>query len=85
MKLTLYSKLAEQFREMGFVVEQNDWTESVGYKKPTQEYWLDVIQDKGSKRVRVHYWFGSNLNKIEGFQIFTSELVIEEQNIQRFL
>jgi len=85
MKLTLYSKLAEQFREMGFVVEQNDWTEPVGYKKPTKEYWLDVIQDKGNQRIRMHYWFANNLNKIEDFQIFTSELVVEEQNTKRFL
>ena len=84
MKKTLYDTLKETYEKQGFIIEEDSWIESVGYKKPTKEYWFDVqIPVKGSKRITIHYFFKDNKNVLDSFNMYTSDLVLEEINIEK--
>lgn len=78
---TLYSRLIQNFEEKGYVVETGFWTEPVGYKKPTKEYWFDItMSDDGKKRRKLHYWFKNNLNKIDKIELWECDLTTQEDN-----
>jgi len=84
MKKTLYDTLKETYESQGLKIDEDSWTEVVGYKKPTQEYWFDVwIPVKGSKRITLHYFFKDNKNVLDSFMMYSSDLVIEETNIEK--
>ena len=86
-KKTLYDRLLENFKEMGYEVEEGGWTEAVGYKKPTPEFWFDVTvsEEKYKYKQVLHYWFGSNKNKILSVDCWRVELkVVEGDTIKLF-
>lgn len=84
MKKTLYDTLKETYAKQGFIIEEDSWTEVVGYKKPTEEYWFDVkVPVKGNKRITLHYFFKDNKNVLNKFNMYASELVLEEINIEK--
>ena len=84
MKKTLYDTLKETYEKQGFIIEEDSWIESVGYKKPTQEYWFDVqISIRGNKRITLHYFFIDNKNVLDSFNMYTSDLVLEDIYIEK--
>ena len=84
MKKTLYDTLKETYETQGLKIEEGSWREPVGYKKPTMEYWFDVwIPVRDSGRITLHYFFKDNKNVLDSFNIYTSDLVIHEDNIEK--
>jgi len=86
-KKTLYDQLLENFKELGYEIEEGSWTESVGYKNPTLEFWFDiVVSEEHSKYKQVlHYWFGSNKNKIKSIECWkTSYKIVVKDEIKIF-
>ena len=80
-KKTLYATLIEQFIEAGYKVEEGSWVETVGYDKPTTEYWFDVVyKEKENVVYTLHYWFCANLDKLSKVECFTHEIVTKEVN-----
>ena len=82
-KETLYDQLVKSFREDGLTIEENSWTEFVGYKKPTKEYWFDVVVDNFPKRYTTHYWFKGDKNKLLEVEFYECDLKIEEENFKK--
>lgn len=78
-KTTLYDKLLQNFKDLGHTVVEDSWTETIGYKKPTEEFWFDVVvEDNSKERLSLHYYFKNNLNKIDHVQLFKVEYKIVE-------
>ena len=82
-KKTLYDRLLENFKELGYEVEEGGWIEAVGYKKPTPEFWFDVTVSEEEYKYKqvLHYWFGSNKNKILSVDCWRTELKVVEGEI----
>lgn len=83
---TLYDKLAANLEKAGYKVTKDSWTESVGHKKPTKEYWIDVIlKEEDDVRYTSHYWFGSDRNQIKELQFWKCKIRIEEDHHERLI
>lgn len=78
-KKTLYSELVKNFKELGYVVEEDSWIENVGYDEPTREYWFDVVvKQTNNKKIVNHYFFGCNKNKITEISTWKSKIEVVE-------
>lgn len=78
-KKTVYAIMVEQFINAGYEVKEDWWIENIGYGKPTTEYWFDVIIKKENNTVYVlHYWFGSDLDKLISVEAWTYKIVTTE-------
>jgi len=77
-KKTLYDLLIESYELMGKVVEEGSWVENIEHKKPTKEYWFDVIvSEEGDTRHQLHFFFGSDKNNLLYTEYWTSRKVID--------
>lgn len=81
---TLYATLRDNLRKQGYEVEEGSWIESVGYKKSTTEYWLDVtLKTKDNIKYVSHYWFKDNLNEIKELQFWKITYKVVEDKTER--
>lgn len=82
---TLYQQMVESFRNSGHDVNEQSWTERVGYDVPTEEYWFDVnflpnVMKEGAIGYTSHFWFKDNLNEICSHSIYKNIYKIEEKS-----
>lgn len=81
MKKTIYDVLLENFIKNGMEVEEGSWVETVGYKKPTTEYWFDVILRYDDKKFSLHYYFKNNKNNIHYFKMYETIIEMVEREV----
>jgi hypothetical protein len=85
-KETLYDKLAANIEKAGYKVTKDSWVEEIGYKKPTREYWFDVVlKEENNVRYISHYWFGKDRNQIKELQFWKVNLVVQEDEYERII
>ena len=81
MKKTIYDVLLQNFIQNGMEVEEGSWVETVGYKKPTTEYWFDVILRDDDKKLLLHYYFKNNKNNIHYFKMYETIIEMVEREV----
>ena len=80
---TLYDMMIKSFIDLDFDVEEGSWEEPVGYPTPTIEYWFDItllFDLKKKKKIIGHYFFGADKNVLKEHSVWTTDIVIEENN-----
>ena len=86
MKTKLYDKLAANLEKAGYKVTKDSWTETVGYAKPTREYWVDVIlKEEGNTRYMMHYWFKDNKDQILKLEFWKCKIKVEDYDYEQIV
>jgi hypothetical protein len=73
--MKLIDQLEQALIKADITHERDGWEETVGYKKPTKEGWIDItIPCSKNKSLSIHLFFKNNEKDLSDIEVFENKL-----------